>query len=87
MVLSFNDDKCQDLCTLLAQDVAVANQDLGAAANDVVFLGVNVNPLHTAVSDVPTWTDQHGLGGAPTGVCNRDEPPRSLRRPTATTSR
>lgn len=62
VVLSFNDDVCQDLCTLLAQDVAAADADLGAAAKNVVFLSVNVNPLHTSVKDVLTWTDSHGLG-------------------------
>ncbi len=64
VVLSFNDDECTDLCTLLAQDVTTANADLGAAAKDVVFLSVNANPLHTAVADVASWTDGHGLGGA-----------------------
>jgi cytochrome oxidase Cu insertion factor (SCO1/SenC/PrrC family) len=63
VVLSFNDDVCQDLCTLLAQDVAAADADLGAAANNVVFLSVNVNPLHPSVKDVLTWTDSHALGG------------------------
>jgi cytochrome oxidase Cu insertion factor (SCO1/SenC/PrrC family) len=62
VVLSFNDDECQDLCTLLAQDVVTADQDLGAAAKDVVFLSVNANPLHPAVADVAAWTDSHGLG-------------------------
>ncbi len=64
VVLSFNDDECQDLCTLLAQDVVAADHDLGAAAKDVVFLSVNANPLHPAVADVAAWTDSHGLGGA-----------------------
>lgn len=63
VVLSFNDDVCQDLCTLLAQDVAAADADLGSAAKNVVFLSVNINPLHTSVKDVKTWTDSHGLGG------------------------
>ncbi len=64
VVLSFNDDECEDLCTLLAQDVIAANTDLGASAGDVVFLSVNANPMHTAVRDVKTWTQGHGLGGA-----------------------
>ena len=64
VVLSFNDDECEDLCTLLAQDVAAASTDLGTAAADVVFLSVNANPLHTAVQDVKTWTDGHGLASA-----------------------
>ena len=64
VVLSFNDDECEDLCTLLAQDVVAANTDLGTAAADVVFLSVNANPLHTAVQDVKAWTDGHGLASA-----------------------
>ena len=61
VVLTFDDDECTDLCTLLAQDIVDANKDLGAAAKDVVFLGVNVNPFHVGVSDVAAWSDQHGL--------------------------
>ncbi len=64
VVLTFNDDQCQDLCTLLAQDIAVANRDLGAAAKNVVFLSVNVNPYHPDVAAVKAWTDTHGLGRA-----------------------
>ncbi len=64
IVLTFNDDQCRDLCTLLAQDVAVANRDLGAAAKNVVFLAVNANPYHPHVAAVKTWTDAHGLGRA-----------------------
>lgn len=64
VVLSFNDDECEDLCTLLAQDVVTANQDLGAAAKNVIFLSVNANPFHTKASDVKDWSDGHGLGVA-----------------------
>lgn len=63
VLLSFNDDRCVDICTLLAQDILTANRDMGAAARHVVFLGVNANPFFTRTSDVKTWTDQHGLGG------------------------
>lgn len=68
VVLSFNDDRCQNLCTLLAQDVAAANQDLGSAATDVIFLSVNANPFHPAPADVKDWTDSHGLADAPNWV-------------------
>ena len=64
VVLTFDDDECTDLCTLLAQDIVDADKDLGASAKDVVFLGVNVNPFHTGVSDVAAWSDQHGLHGS-----------------------
>lgn len=62
VVLSFNDDRCTDICTLLAQDVVVADRDLGSAARDVVFLSVNANPYYPTVSTVRSWTDSHGLG-------------------------
>ena len=68
VVLSFNDDRCEDLCTLLAQDVATADHDLGAAAGQVVFLSINANPFHTAPADVNDWTDSHGLAGDPNWV-------------------
>ncbi|QNE45890.1 redoxin domain-containing protein [Glaciihabitans sp. INWT7] len=64
VVLSFNDDQCEDLCTLLAQDVAAADHDLGARAKDVAFVSVNANPYYPAVDAVKTWTDAHGLASA-----------------------
>lgn len=64
VVLSFNDDQCEDLCTLLAQDVTAANQDLGKAASNVVFLSINANPYYPSVNSVKTWTDNHGLSKA-----------------------
>src|SRR6185437_263707 len=63
VVLSFNDDRCTDLCTLLAQDIVVANRDLGSMAQHVVFLSVNANPFYPGVASVRAWTDEHGLGG------------------------
>ncbi|MGH9104991.1 MAG: redoxin domain-containing protein [Acidimicrobiales bacterium] len=68
VVLSFNDDQCTDLCTLLAQDTVAANQDMGPAAKHVVFLSVNVNPFYPQVRYVKAWTDSHGLGGQPNWV-------------------
>lgn len=68
VVLSFNDDRCPDLCTLLAQDVVVADRDLGAAAQRVVFLSVNVNPFYPQVRYIKQWADNHGLGTTPNWV-------------------
>jgi len=62
VVLTFNDDQCEDLCTLLAQDIATADHDLGAAAKHVAFVSINANPYYPNVSTVKAWTDQHGLG-------------------------
>lgn len=63
VVLSFTDDQCTDICTLLAQDVRTADRDLGAARRNVVFLSVNANPYFPGVGTLRTWTDQHGLSG------------------------
>lgn len=65
VVLSFNDDRCTDICTLLAQDVTAANRDLGAASTRVAFVSVNVNPYYPTPADVRAWTDAHGLGSTP----------------------
>lgn len=65
VVLSFNDDECTDLCTLLAEDIVRANHDLGPTAKHVVWLSVNANPFYPTVSSVQAWTDQHGLGSQP----------------------
>lgn len=62
VVLSFNDDRCTDICTLLAQDIVVADRDLGADRSRVAFVSVNVNPFFPAVADVRAWSDAHGLG-------------------------
>lgn len=64
VVLTFNDDECEDLCTLLAQDVALADRDLGSESSKVAFVSVNANPYHPAVADVAAWSDAHGLGDA-----------------------
>jgi cytochrome oxidase Cu insertion factor (SCO1/SenC/PrrC family) len=61
VALSFNDDRCSDLCTLLAQDIVVADHDLGVARRHVVFLSVNVNPFYPQVAAVRAWADEHGL--------------------------
>lgn len=64
VVLSFNDDQCTDVCTLLAEDVVRADHDLGPAGRSrVAFLSVNVNPYFPQVSSVRQWSDSNGLQG------------------------
>jgi cytochrome oxidase Cu insertion factor (SCO1/SenC/PrrC family)/thiol-disulfide isomerase/thioredoxin len=62
VVLSFNDDRCTDICTLLAQDVVAADHDLGANRGHVAFVSVNANPYFSSPQDVRQWSDRHGLG-------------------------
>lgn len=79
VVLSFNDDRCTDLCTLLAQDIVVADHDLGRLEGRVAFLGVNVNPFYPEARYVRAWSDEHGLGGLPNWFFGT-APPASLER-------
>lgn len=61
VVLTFGDDECTDLCTLLAEDVLAANKDLGAGSANVEFVSINVNTFHPSVAATKAWTDSHGL--------------------------
>ncbi len=61
VVLSFNDDRCTDLCTLLAQDVLQADHDLGTESSKVAFVSINANPFYPSSADLNTWDEQHGL--------------------------
>ena len=66
VVLSFNDDRCSDVCTLLAEDIVRADSDMGRAARQrVVFLSVNVNPYFPDVGSVRRWSEQNELGSVP----------------------
>ncbi len=62
VVLSFNDDRCQDLCTLLAEDVLAADHDLGVHQKEIAFVSINANSFYPKTSDVRSWSDSHGLG-------------------------
>lgn len=66
VVLEFMDPHCVDICPIVSQEFVDAARDLGPAAGDVVFLGVNVNPFHTDVASVATYSRAHGLGAVPT---------------------
>jgi cytochrome oxidase Cu insertion factor (SCO1/SenC/PrrC family) len=62
VVLTFGDDKCADLCTLLAQDVLAADKDLGGAKKNVQFVSINANPFYPTIASTKSWSDEHGLG-------------------------
>jgi cytochrome oxidase Cu insertion factor (SCO1/SenC/PrrC family)/thiol-disulfide isomerase/thioredoxin len=62
VVLTFGDDKCTDLCTLLAEDVLAADGDLGSNASNVQFVSINANTFYPSVAATKSWTDAHGLG-------------------------
>jgi cytochrome oxidase Cu insertion factor (SCO1/SenC/PrrC family) len=65
VVLEFMDPHCTDICPIVSAEFVKAYHDLGAAAKNVVFLAVNVNPYHTKVSDMAAYTGEHGLSSVP----------------------
>ncbi len=65
VVLEFMDPHCTDICPIVSQEVVDAYHDLGPAATRAVFVTVNVNPYHPAVSDVAAFTNEHRLNTVP----------------------
>ena len=65
VVLEFMDPHCTDICPIISQEFKDAYQSLGAQADRVAFVSVNVNPFHTAESDVNTFTTDQGLNTVP----------------------
>lgn len=65
-VLTFNDDKCTDLCVMMSTDIIQADKDLPPAVRKhVVFVSINANPYYPGVADVASWSNEHGLNALP----------------------
>ncbi len=65
VVLEFLDPHCTDICPIVSQEFIDAYHDLGPAAGKVVFIGINVNPYHTAVADVLAFSTEQRLTTIP----------------------
>jgi cytochrome oxidase Cu insertion factor (SCO1/SenC/PrrC family)/thiol-disulfide isomerase/thioredoxin len=63
VLLAFNDSECTTICPLTTQAMLDAKRWLGSAARDVQLLGIDANPRATAVHDVLSYTELHGLLG------------------------
>ena len=61
LVIQPIDPKCTDVCPIISQELIDGNQQLGASAKNVVYIGLNVNQYHNNVSDVKAFSDQEGL--------------------------
>ncbi len=65
VVLEFMDTHCTDICPLVSQEFVDAYHDLGPTASQVVFVAVNVNGYHAAVSDAAQFSSEHQLDTIP----------------------
>jgi cytochrome oxidase Cu insertion factor (SCO1/SenC/PrrC family) len=61
LVIQPMDPECKDVCPLISEELINANKQLGSEAQNVVYIGLNVNEYHNKVSDVKAFSDQHGL--------------------------
>ena len=62
-LLDFNDSECTTICPLTTSAMLDAKQMLGPAGEQVQLLGVDANPKATAIDDVLSYTQLHGLTG------------------------
>ena len=63
VILAFNDSECTTICPLTTTAMLAAKRMLGAASSQVQLLGVDANPKATALQDVLSYSQLHGMLG------------------------
>lgn len=61
IVLAFIDSRCKTICPFTATIMYNARMRLGAAAGQVVLVAINANPAATSVTEVQSWSIEHGM--------------------------
>ena len=61
VVVAFNDSECTTVCPLTTSAMVAAQRMLGPAAAKMVLLGIDANPSATAVADVRSYSELHGM--------------------------
>ena len=61
VILAFNDSECTTVCPLTTTAMVDAKRMLGPAATNVALLGVDANPDATAIKDVRSYSELHGM--------------------------
>ena len=61
VLLAFNDSECTTVCPLTTTAMLEAKAMLGSAAKHVALLGVDANPKATALEDVLSYSQLHGM--------------------------
>lgn len=65
VVLEFMDTHCTDICPLISEEFVDAYHDLGAVADRVTFIAINVNKYHARIADVAAFSRAHQLDSIP----------------------
>jgi cytochrome oxidase Cu insertion factor (SCO1/SenC/PrrC family) len=61
VILAFNDSECTTICPMTTTALLDAKTMLGAAGSQVQLLGIDANPKATAVEDVLSYSQLHGM--------------------------
>jgi len=61
VLLAFNDSECTTTCPLTTTAMLQAKEMLGSSGSHVALLGVDANPDATALEDVYSYSEVHGL--------------------------
>jgi cytochrome oxidase Cu insertion factor (SCO1/SenC/PrrC family)/thiol-disulfide isomerase/thioredoxin len=61
VILAFNDSECTTICPLTTTAMLDAKAMLGSAGAEVALVGVDANPTATAVHDVWSYSELHGM--------------------------
>src|SRR5690348_15441417 len=61
VILAFNDSECTTICPLTTSAMVDAKAKLGSAGSRVQLLGIDANPTATAVKDVRSYSELHGM--------------------------
>ncbi|MGH8889270.1 MAG: SCO family protein [Acidothermaceae bacterium] len=64
-LITFFDPVCSDDCPLIANQLAIADRQLGELANHVEIIAIDSNPVFHNVADVAAFTTSHGLADLP----------------------
>jgi cytochrome oxidase Cu insertion factor (SCO1/SenC/PrrC family) len=65
IVLTFLDPVCSDECPVIANQLAIADSQIGALGAQVEFVAIDTNPVFHEVADVAAFTTSHGLNVLP----------------------
>jgi cytochrome oxidase Cu insertion factor (SCO1/SenC/PrrC family) len=64
-LVTFLDPVCSDDCPIIANQLAIADRELGALADEIQIVAIDSNPLFPNVADVAAFTTSHGLATLP----------------------
>jgi len=64
-LVTFLDPVCSDECPVIANQLALADAEIGSLAERVELVAIDTNPVFHNVSDVAAFTASHGLGELP----------------------